>query len=519
MQTQSFLKHAGVYAFGDFLVMAAGFILLPIYTRCLSVAEFGTLEVLERVGEIAAICLVARGIPLAVVALYRQSQSEEERQQVLGAAVLLAALSIGIGSLALALLAVPVGTALQLDNAPLLWTATVGALIDGMMVVGLAANQARLESGFYVAVSFAQFVGKLLLCILFVVGLGWGVWGLVAASLIRSISFTAILLGRECWRGIAWPEGKIFRQAAAFVLPFVPTGLCFFVLNSGDRFFLVRQAGQDQVGIYGLGYRLATLVGLFTMTPLYRVWSARMHDVSRDADAAEVFGRVTTYLLAAYLFVGLGLSLLADEVIAVFAGKPYAAAGLLVPVVVLAYWFQGASVLFDAGFYVRRQTFWKLWIALASTVVMFVLYAVLIPPYGPLGAALATLAGFVFHAGLTHWFAQRVFPVHYEIGRLTVLLLLACLLWGSSRLLGSGLALVPLKLGLLLLWPVLLWVTGVLSPAEKQQLRNTAAQVWGREASPARERPEEVAEVSLTPVASAPASPRVTQVHYEEYSA
>src|SRR5262249_7466343 len=160
----------------------------------------------------------------------------------------------------------------------------------------------------------------------------------------------------------------------------------------------------------------------------------RMHDVARDADATEVFGRVTTYLLAAYLFVGLGLSLLADEVIAVFAGQPYAAAGLIVPVVVLAYWFQGASVLFDAGFSVRRQTFWKLWIALASTVVMFVLYAVLIPPYGSLGAAVATLAGFVFHAALTHRVAQHVFPVHYEIGRLTVLLLLAGLLWGTSRL-------------------------------------------------------------------------------------
>jgi O-antigen/teichoic acid export membrane protein len=468
MRKQTFLKHAGVYALGDFLVLAGGFVLLPLYTRVLSVSAFGVLEVLDRMAEIVAICLIARGLAQAVMALYRQSETEQQRRRVIGAALLLGAVLTVIGTAVLALVAGVLGTALQVDSGLLLWTAGVVALLDGLAVLMQTANQARFESIVYVTVALAQFLVKVGLSILFVAGFGWGIWGVVAASLVRSVCFVMLLLVWECWRGVAWPDTRTVREMLAFAMPFVPAGLCFFVLNSADRFFLLGWVSPSEVGIYGLGYRLATLVGLFSLTPLFRVWSARMHDAARAADAAIVFGRMTTYLLGSYLLLGLGLCLLEDHVIALFAGPAFAGAALIVPPVVLAYFFQAAGVLFDAGFYVRRQTQWKLWIVLASTVVMLLLYALWIPRLGLLGAALATLVGFLFHAVATCCVAQRVFPVRYEWGRLAVMLFLAGAIWLARLALPGGWAFVPCRLALWLLWPTLLWWSGVITLAEKQ---------------------------------------------------
>ena len=90
MQKPSFFHHAAVYALGDLLVMAAGFVLLPVYSRCLTVADFGLLEVFERVAEVAAVCLLARSIPLATFTFYKQARDEAEGRRAVAAGFLLA---------------------------------------------------------------------------------------------------------------------------------------------------------------------------------------------------------------------------------------------------------------------------------------------------------------------------------------------------------------------------------------------------------------------------------------------
>lgn len=468
MRQPSFLKHAAVYAAGDLLVLAAGFVLLPVYTRRLSVAEFGLLELLERLAEVASICLLTRSIPLAAFAHYKQSRDEDGRRRAAAAGFLFALAAALAGSALLAAAAGPLGDWLQTDRTSLLWLAAAAALFDGLTVVAQALSQARQEAGFFVGVSLAQFVTRLALCGLFVVGLGWGARGVVAASVARSALFAAALTAREWRRGLLWPDRRTLRDMGAFVLPFLPTGLCFFVLNSGDRFFLARRAGADEVGVYGLGYRLALLVGLFSVTPLYRVWSARLYDAADAPDAARVFGRVATRILAAYLFVGLALCLLSEEVITAFAGAAFRRAAPVVAPVVLAYWFQAASVLMESAFYVRRKTAWKFRVALASTVVTVAAYAALIPPYGALGAAYATLVGFAFHAGLTYAAAQRFFPVRYELGRLAALLGSSAGVWLLGAWADAGPAAVPVKVALWLLWPALLWAAGFFNAEEMQ---------------------------------------------------
>jgi hypothetical protein len=103
----------------------------------------------------------------------------------------------------------------------------------------------------------------------------------------------------------------------------------------------------------------------------------------------------------------------------------------------------------------------------------------LIPRWTAAGAAFATLAGFVFHASLTWIVSRRIFPVHYEWNRVGAMLVLAAAIWGVSRMLPVAgeqgepllpLWTVPLKLGLWLLWPILLWAGGWITLDEKERV-------------------------------------------------
>jgi O-antigen/teichoic acid export membrane protein len=345
----------------------------------------------------------------------------------------------------------------------------------------MTSCQARPESGLFMAVTVGQFFVRVGMSIAFVAWFDWGIWGLIAAAGLTAGGTTLMLLIREMALGGLWPDRQTLAGMALFAVPFVPAGIGFFLLHSGDRFFLMKYADATALGLYALGYKLALSVSQFSRSPLYMVWNTQMHQAAFREDAPDVFGRAFSRILAAYLAVGLALCLLADEVALLF-GPNYAGAALFIPVVVLAYYCLTAADLMDSGFYVSRRTVWKTPITLASTAIVLALYALLIPDHGAAGAALATLGGFAFHAVLTWFVTQRVFPVRYEWGRTSAVVGLAISAWVLSRLVPPGLWTLPLKAALWPAWVLTLWCTGLVSGPEKQQVRETttAALAWLR---------------------------------------
>lgn len=513
MNNRSFVKHAAVYGLANLLLQAGGFVLLPLYTHCLTPSDYGVLEVLGRLAETVGTCLMFGGFRQALLTFYQQSRNETERRRVVASTLGLFGVSGLVGGGLMLVLAGPcsslLGTALAGDasavHGGLLRLAILAILLEPLSQIHLTLMQARLESVRFGVVTIAQLLTRIGLCVLFVKCLHGGVTGALGATVLMGTLFGLVLTTRELFRGLGRPDLDLVRGLLHFALPLMPGGLCFLLLHHGDRFFLLHFRGTEDVGTYALGYKLAQAAGMFSLMPLYMVWGSQMYKVARGPDAATVFGTVFTRIVAGYLLVGLGLALFQDEVVRLLGGSAYIQASAVVTPVLLAYLAQSAASLMDAGLYVRRRTGLKLAVTLAATAVMLALYAVLIPRYGSMGAALATLAGFTFLAVCTWAVTQRVFPVHYEWWRLLALLALAAGLWLLSRLLPPLPWNWPLKAGLWLLAPVFVWCSGLMSHGEKEQVRALIATVrraldhlaWPRGTYSCHEQPEVLARADV----------------------
>ncbi len=474
MKDLAFLKHAAVYGMANMLVRAGSFILVPLYLHSMSQAENGVVEILDRLAETVGTMLLIGGLRQALHTLYQQTDDEVERKKIFGAAMLLVGCFCAtIGGAAL-VGAGPLTDLLATDNgkiAPNLFRlAVLAILLEPLSLMPLALFQIRVHSGRFLVISASQFLVRVLLCFLLVGGCRMGAWGVLLATVATSGVYGVALSFRELVRSGAWPDWKQIGSLLQFALPFLPGGLGFLVMQHGDRFFLLKFLGEEEVATYGLGYKLALGVGMFSLGPLYMVWSSAMYRAAREPDAPVVFGRAFTRILAAYICVGLGLCLFQDEIVRLLGGAPYAHAAAIVAVVVCACFFQSAAALMDAGLYVSRRSGLKVGITLSSTFFMSVLYCIFIPHLGSMGAALATLGGFAFLAVVTWEVSQRVFPVRYEWGRVLLLLCLAVASWGLSRLLPAAWSWAPVKLGLFLLVPALVWQLGWLSIEEKAYL-------------------------------------------------
>ncbi|MHB1424437.1 MAG: lipopolysaccharide biosynthesis protein [Gemmataceae bacterium] len=479
LSSRSFVKHALVYGLAGLLVQAGGFVLLPLYTRYLTPADYGVLEVLSRMAETIGTCLMFGGLRQALLTFYQQSPHEADRRRIVATMLSLLGTTVLLGGGLVLALAGPLSGLLNNFihggesplSAGLLRLAIVAILLEPFIQAPLTLLQARVESMHFVIFNISQFVSRIALCVLFVKYMHGGVAGALASSAVIGALFGSALCMRELQRSPGWPDWRKLRGLLRFALPLVPGGLCFFMLHHGDRFFLLRYRDLHDVGTYALGYKLAQAAGMFGLSPLYMVWSSQMYEAAQRDDAPVVFGAAITRILAVYLLAALALALFQDEVVQVLGGAVYARASVVVAPVLLAYFFQSAASLMDAGLYVRHRTGLKLGVTAATTIVMLSMYAVLIPPYGNMGAAIGTLIGFIFLAVCTWVVTQPVFPIRYEWRRLAALLALAGALWLISRLLPVAWWGWPVKAGLWLLGPLLVWYTGLMSHLEKEQVR------------------------------------------------
>lgn len=477
----AFFKHTAVYGLGGLLLQAAGIVLLPLYTRYLTQADFGILEIINRTGDVLIVLLMARGISGAAFSFYCQAEDRQERARVAATVFLVAWVAI-LGGLGASLVcARPLGKLLGIENQRLLILGMAANLSQLLPALPMEFMQARVQSVRFVMASLLVMVSRVAVVVVLVAGLGWGIWGVLWGTLLASSVAGGALSAVEFARAGFCPDWEKLGAVVRFALPFVPNGLCGFVLFSGDRYFLLKSAGPDEVGVYALAARLAGVVGMLAFTPLFKVWSAWLYRVYPRPDGPAAVGRAFTRLLAPYVFLGLAVCLFRRELVLVLATPAYLGAATILVPLILARGLIASQVLMDGAFYVHRRTALKLGPTITATIVIVVLQVFLVPRYGCMGAALAAFGAYGVYASMTYVLSQRVFWVHYEWGRVAGMVGLAAILLGASWRLGQDWEGIALRSVLLIAWPAGLWLGGFFTTEEKalawQVLRRVRTQL------------------------------------------
>lgn len=474
MKKDSFINHYIVYLFGVFLINAAGYLLIPIYTRYLPTSEFGILEIINRSIEIVNIIFMA-GMGITSLSFYSSEEGDERKNTVISTAILSLAVFSFAGFCLLLIITKPINIYLfnNTDNMILFRFASITMVAEILSSVPFAYIRARMKSKLFVILSVVRFLSIILLNITLVVVLQMRITGVVLGNMIGSIIFVLFLLVYTLRRtGLSF-DRTIFKKMLSFGLPFVPGGLFLFILNNGDRFFIQNMLDSSVLGIYSLGYKIGTLVMTFVLGPFLRVWGPYMFKLDKESKDRESFGRFFIYITTAYCFASVVLSIFAEEIIKILADRSYIESHKVVPYILAAYLFWSAAAFFDSGFYITRKTKYKLFIMGAATVLSIALYWILIPLYGLLGGAYATVICFGFFSALTYVISNKIYPVRYPIGRFAYALGLAGVIYAASTFIPNTneYLKITMKLILVISYPLIIITTGVFNSEELNNLK------------------------------------------------
>jgi len=476
-EIKSLSKHGSIYSIGGVLGKAVGFLMIPFYTHFLSPADYGTLELLDLSVMLFGL-IVTMWMNASVIRYYYAYGEQKEKNEVIST-VLLTAMSIGVLAAICGILFGKQLSHLILKSPSFykyFWLLSITFFFSSINSVSFSYLRARQRSTWVASLEVISLMLQLGLNIYFIAYLKMGVVGILYSSLI-AIGLAATTLAAITFREVnfRFSPSKL-KALAAFGWPLVLTSMSAFALNFSDRFFLQHYSTVAAVGIYALGYKFAFMLSFLIVQPFDNIWSARMYQIAEKENSGLLFSRIFRYYSLLLVTAALGISLIIKEVISVVSAPAFHAAYKIVPIVLLAYVFQGTYRYVVSGMYIEKKTKFVGIISCITLITNLLLNYLMVPRYQGMGAAGATAISFFVMAGLAYAASQKVRPIPYHVSNLFVPIAIAAVIyWGSTKLSISSLLLsASLKASLLLLFPIALYLIGYVDSSETDKVKETA---------------------------------------------
>lgn len=431
--TRGIARHTIIYGLGTVLQKAVSFLMLPVYTRILTLEDYGVIALIDMTLDVISIGAGAQ-LAYAIYRFYHKADTEAERRTVVSTVFFSLLVSYAVtGGLTFAF-------AEQLsvllfdgpERATLIRVASGSMFSQCLLIVPFAFLQVQERSTASTTISLIKLTAQLGLNILFLVVFRVGAIGILLSTLIAN-SVTGIILSVWTIRqvGVSF-SGDTLRSLFRYAGPMIVTQFATFFATFGDRYFLKAFGTEADVGLYNLSYQFAFLMYSIGFAPFNSFWGPRRFAIAKDLDVvardrslSDGFGYANVLILSTTV----GLALFVGDMLRIMTTPPFFAAANAVPIILSAYVLLAWASMLDLGILVRERTeFITLsnWIALGVSVAA---WALLIPRFGALGAAWACAISFLVKHLFTYRFAQRLWPVRYE--------------WGPSlRMAGVGLLLV-----------------------------------------------------------------------------
>lgn len=469
------LKHTAIYSLGNIATKLIGIVLLPLYTKHVTVSEYGILGILEATIFILTQVLIL-GQSQAFLRFHDMEEYKEKRKSTF--------FTIFIFLFSVGLLFILSSQKLATKVSSLFFNPSEFSIyfnlcfyIVFLRIISnlfLSVLRAKEKSTFYATASIVNLTIILGFNIYFVAFAKIGIKGILYSYLIGDGVLFLLLLPKMISEMAPKLDWKILKATLAFGFPLVFASLASVLLNMGDRYILKLLVDYKEVGLYSLGYKVAGILNMFFIQSFTLSILPIAYKMYGQKGDKRYYSKMLTYFVFVLFWAGLGLAFFSKELIEKLALNPdYWLAYQVVPYIILAYIFSGARAVANLGLFLKSKTPYIAYNTIGAAVLNIGLNFILIPKYKMMGAAVATIISFIALYFVTYFVADRFYKIPYENLKLLKMLILAIVLFFLS-ILAADLSTLPrllTKLGLLISFPFLLYPMNFYEEIEIERIK------------------------------------------------
>jgi len=245
-------------------------------------------------------------------------------------------------------------------------------------------------------------------------------------------SLSSLILLRKNLKGLGEIDWTMWRKMIKYSLPLIIVSLVAMFNEMFGRIILKwflhgsMADNEAQLGVYGANYRLATIIALFTQAFRYAAEPFFFREAN-NKESLRTYSNVTKYYLIFSIFGFLAVSLYID-IFKYFIGPKYFEGLSVVPILLLANVFNGLYFNISIWYRLKDRTMTGALIALCGAVLTLFFNWLLIPIFGYIGSAYATLICYFTMTALCYFLGKKHMPVPYAVKTMTIWLFTAILL-------------------------------------------------------------------------------------------
>lgn len=404
--------NAAIYLGANILNAGIPFLLLPILTRVLTPADYGTVAMF---GIVLSVLGAFTGLSVhgAIGVRYFQLGKKELAEYV-GTCVGILVVSSSV----LFLLVTVFGSWLAgVSGVPSDWL-LVAVVLSGFQFLGnirLSLWQVAGESKQYGAFQVTQSLLNAAISLILILAVGMAWEGRVLGQTMAVTLFGVIALGWLLRDGLLRPssEWRVHSwDALKFGVPLIPHVIGGLLIVAVDRFVIVRLLDVAQAGIYMVALQVGQALGLVTesFNKAYAPWL--MKNLSAPTSALRITIVRGTYL---YFFLVLAAAalfgFLAPMFLGFLVGESFRAAGELVIYIAFGFAFGGCYFMVtNYVFFVSKTKVLALVTFLSGIINIFLMF-ILVEHNGITGAGQAFMLTNALNFIGTWWLAQKLHPM------------------------------------------------------------------------------------------------------------
>jgi len=434
------LGQTAIYGLSSIVGRLLNYLLVPLYTRYFTTAEYGEVTLLYAYVAFLLIVLTY-GMETA---FFRFSQRHPDKSAVYSTSLISLLISSSLFVGLMLFNAQTIADALSFSAHPeyIYYFALILGL-DALSAISFAKLREQNRAVRFATIRLFNIFVNIGLNLFFIVycplaiannlqGAEWiqsiysqdiGIGYIFISNLVAS-ALTLLLFVPEMITSTWQFDWALWRKMMRYALPLMVAGLAGITNETIDRillkYLLPDHLADSEIGLYSAFYKLSIIMTLFVQTFRFAA-EPFFFAQEKETNAKAVYALVMKYFTIVTAFIFLLVTIYYD-VVKQFIGADFhdERGAIIVPILLLANLFLGLYYNLSVWYKLTEKTLFGAYMSLFGAAITIVLNLLLIPKLGFIGSAWATLACYFLMVLCSYFLGRKHYPIPYPLGRMGI---------------------------------------------------------------------------------------------------
>lgn len=407
---------------GNFSSKFLSFLLVPLYTTCLTTADYGTSDLIT-----VTISLLTPILTLcSAEGILRFTLSKKyDKSQIFTFSIIVFLL----GTILLVFVTPVLLNTLNLQKYSiyfiLYFIISSISIIMQQFVKGLDHVKNYVISGIIGTIVIIS--SNIILLLL----LRLGIDGYLVSMILGNLSIIIFLIFKErLYLYICNPKtinNFLIHDILSYSIPLIPNSISWWINNSLDRYIISFYSGISVLGIYSVAYKIPSIVAIIS-TIFSNSWQISAIENYDSQDAIEFYEDVYKKYSSLYIVFAASVIVFIKIIARIMFAKDFYSAWICSMILILAAVFQAMSGYLGAIYGAAMKTKSIFITTMIGAFINIFLNLILIPLVGVEGAAIATLISYIVVWTIRIFSIKKIMPLNFTIKRDLISYFLICLI-------------------------------------------------------------------------------------------